>query len=69
MAYVDYKDGQRLELDVLKGKHTFNGLVQALMRMHSRPDEIKAIFPEVHAELLARYNAPGGLLEGEKEGL
>jgi len=65
MSYEEYKDGQRLELDVLEGKHTFNGLVQALIRMHSKSDEIKAIFPDVYTELLARYNAPGGLLEGE----
>ena len=65
MSYKDYKDGQKLELEVLEGTHTYNGVIQALIRMYHDPSILKSIFPEVHADLLARYHAQGGLLPGE----
>lgn len=46
---------------------SFYSLVMATMRRadDQNLDALKLIFPEIHQELKARYNAPGGILPGE----
>jgi hypothetical protein len=63
MSLYDYEQGREIESQ----GHPFYALVQAAMRQADSDNilRLQAAFPEVHAELTARYNAPGGLLEGE----
>lgn len=63
MSYFDYLKGQELVgQDV-----PFYALIQAAMRRADTDNlaRLEAAFPEVLAELRARYDAPGGLLPGE----
>lgn len=48
---------------------TFHGLLMAAMRQADSENvaRLRMVFPEVHAELDARYNAPGGYVEGDPE--
>jgi hypothetical protein len=50
------------------GKYEFYALLMAAMRNADTRNIaiLKRGFPEVWAELDARYHAPGGLLEGEE---
>lgn len=63
MGYFDYKQGQ--EIAVLG--YSFNAVIQAAMRQADTDnlEKLKAGFPAVYRDLFDRYNAPGGLLEGE----
>ncbi len=63
MSYHDYRESQRIEL---KG-YSFYAIVMAAMRQAdtANTELLVEAFPQVHAELSQRYNAPGGLLEGE----
>tara|TARA_R110002126_G_scaffold81426_1_gene200667 strand:- start:5562 stop:5759 length:198 start_codon:yes stop_codon:yes gene_type:complete len=49
-------------------KESFYALLMAAMRKadSANAEKLDAAFPGVWAELQARYNAPGGLLEGEE---
>jgi hypothetical protein len=63
MSRYDYQASQRItDLDP-----PFYALVMAAMRKADTRNEqkLRAAWPEVWDELLARYNAPGGLLPGE----
>lgn len=63
MSHFDYICGQ----DIARHDFPFGALVQAAMRQaDTKNAELLAqAFPEVHEELIARYNAAGGLLAGE----
>lgn len=63
MSLFDYEAGRAIEAE----GYPFYAIVQAAMRQADTDNlmRLQAAFPEVHAELLARYNAPGGVLEGE----
>ena len=63
MSLYDYEQGRVIE----SHGHPFYALIQAAMRQADSDNilRLQAAFPEVHAELHARYTAPGGLLEGE----
>lgn len=63
MSLYDYESGQRIEAE----GYPFYALVQAAMRQADSDNilRLQAAFPEVHAELTERYNAPGGLLASE----
>lgn len=49
--------------------YSFYGLIQAAMRKADSQNQaiLRAAWPDVWEELVARYNAPGGYLEGERE--
>jgi hypothetical protein len=49
--------------------YPFYALIMAAMRQADdiNIDKLRDAWPEVHGELTLRYNAPGGLLEGEHD--
>lgn len=59
----DYEESKRIAAQ----DYSFHGMLMALMRKadSTNIELLKAAFPDVWAELDARYNAPGGLLPGE----
>jgi hypothetical protein len=63
MSRYDYLIGQKIEAE----GYPFYALVQAAMRQADSQniEKLRWTFPEIHNELQARYNAPGGYLEGE----
>ena len=63
MSLYDYRVGQMIEAE----GYPFYALIQAAMRQadSTNIEKLRRVFPQVHAELQARYNAPGGLLPGE----
>lgn len=65
MTLYDYRISQRLELEDVP----FYALIMAAMRKADSRNLVKlmAAWPEVHAELLERYHAPGGLIGSEAE--
>ncbi|MDD5045156.1 MAG: hypothetical protein PHG51_06430 [Candidatus Omnitrophica bacterium] len=67
MSLYDYKIGAKICLDY--GDDEFYGIIQAAMRMADTDnlEKLKAAFPEVWADLQARYKAPGGKLAGDPE--
>lgn len=48
----------------------FDAIIQAAMRQADSTNlaKLKVAWPEEWEDLQARYNAPGGLLEGERAG-
>lgn len=58
--YVESKELDRMGI-------SFYGLVMAAMRQADDENlaRLRSAFPQVWAELQARYNAPGGALPGE----
>jgi len=67
MSYKDYKDGQRLELITLEADIGFYGIIQCAMRRADtdNTEKLRSAFPRTYLDLTRRYNAPGGLLDGE----
>ncbi len=63
MSYYDYIEGR----EIASQGRSFYGLIQAAMRQADtdNTEKLRSMFPEVHEELTQRYNAPGGILEGE----
>jgi len=66
MSKRDYEVGRLVESAFRDDD--YYGVVQGLMRMSDSDNILKLqrAFPEVHAELVARYNAPGGIFPGEE---
>ena len=66
MSFYDY----RASLQITAAHYPFYALIMAAMRQADTDNskKLEQDFPEVRAELLTRYNAPGGLLEDEIEG-
>lgn len=64
MSLYDYKQGLRIGAQ----DYPFYALIQAAMRQADTDnlERLKQAFPDVWAELLQRYDAPGGVLEDEK---
>lgn len=64
MSLYDYKVSQELFVD----DTPFYGLIMAAMRCADTRNQVllKRVWPEVWDELEARYNAPGGRLEGDQ---
>lgn len=54
---------------VLEGDPPFYALIMAAMKRADtfNLEKLRALFPEVHAEYQARYDAPRGLLPGERD--
>lgn len=65
MSLYDY----RLSLELIRDDPPFYALVMAAMRRADTDNaaRLRAAFPEVHAELDARYNAPGGVLASDPQ--
>ena len=66
MSLHDYDVSRELE----RADHPFYGLIMAAMRRADTDNLAKLTdaWPEVYAELDARYNAPGGLLPPRRYG-
>ena len=64
MSLYDYKVSQELDT----GEVSFYGLIMAAMRRADTRNllQLQYAWPEVWAELEARYNAPGGRLEADQ---
>jgi len=62
----DYQVGRHIIVEL---NPTFYGVIQCAMRLADTDnlEKLKEAFPREWADLQARYNAPGGLLEGESE--
>lgn len=67
MSLRDYEVSREIERQEDWGED-FYALVMVLMRHADTANQVKlrAAWPEVWAELEERYNAPGGLLVGER---
>jgi len=65
MSLYDYRVGQEIESQ----GYPFYALIQAAMRQADTDNlqKLREAFPNTHKELLARYNAPGGLMKGDPE--
>ena len=65
MSLFDYKASIEIEAE----GYPFYALVMACMRQADSTNivRLRDAFPSVYHELFARYNAPGGVLQGEKE--
>lgn len=65
MSLYDYEASKRIALD----DPPFSALIMAAMRKADdiNTAKLKAAWPETYAEIRERYNAPGGLLERERE--
>lgn len=65
MSLFDYRVSQKIALE----DPPFYGIVMAAMRKADtiNLDKLKISFPEVWIELQKRYDAPGGVLSGERE--
>jgi len=64
MSHYDYKRST----EMARGNYTFAAYIMGAMR---KADDrnlylLKAAWPEIFEEFEARYNAPGGILEGER---
>lgn len=63
MSLYDYQESQKIAVQ----DFGFYALIMAAMRKADTDNlyRLQRLFPETWRELLARYNAPGGKLEGE----
>lgn len=63
MSYYDYIAGRSIAAE----DYPFYALIQAAMREADTEnlEKLKLAFPDTYEELMNRYDAPGGLLEGE----
>ena len=63
MSYHEYRESQEIAVK----DHGFYALIMAAMRKADTENlfKLQRLFPETWQELRARYNAPGGKLEGE----
>lgn len=66
MSLHEYEEGR----DIAVKDPPFYALIQAAMRMADSDnlEMLKGCWPEVWVELLARSNAPGGMLQSEIKG-
>ena len=71
MSYHHYISGREIEKARYEHNWPFYGLIQAAMRGADTEnlEKLKAAWPEVYADLKARYDAPGGYLptDGRRE--
>ena len=64
MSHYDYRVSQQISAQ----DYPFYALLMAAMRQADTDniEKLKQAWPAIFNELLTRYNAPGGLLEGEE---
>ena len=60
MSYFDYRESQRIAAE----DYSFYALIMASMRQADTGncELLRSAFPEIWADLDARYHAPGGIL-------
>lgn len=65
MSLFDYKQS----IDITARDYSFYALIMAAMRQADTYNlsRLQNEFPEVHIELVKRYNAPGGVLPEEEK--
>ena len=65
MSFYDY----RVSADIVRSDPPFDAIIMAAMRKADTVNahRLRSAFPELHAELVARYNAPGAILPGDPE--
>ena len=65
MSYYDYEVSRSLT----QGDWPFNAIIMAAMRQADTVNlrKLQRAWPQIWGELRQRYDAPGGLLEGELE--
>ena len=65
--YFDYRESQKISAE----GYSFHALIIAAMRKAdtSNMNKLKAIFPEVYDEFVARYNATAGVLDSDAESI
>jgi len=63
MSHFDYEMSKKIAME----DYPFYALIMAAMRQADtmNSQKLQMAFPQVYQELHARYNAPGGKLEGE----
>lgn len=63
MSLYDYRKAQEIQAE----DHPFYALIMCAMKQADTTNaaKLREAFPEVHAELAKRYDAPGGILENE----
>jgi len=63
MSLYEYRES----IEISAKAYQFYALVMAAMRQadSNNIEKLKEAFPSVHAELLARYHAPGGQLAND----
>lgn len=66
VSHFDYKMSQKISAE----DFPFYALIMAAIRQADSDnlEALKEAFPETYHELRERYNAPGGLLPGERSG-
>jgi hypothetical protein len=64
VSHFDYQASKKIAMQ----DYPFHGIVMAAMRQADSKNlaKLKRAWPEVWADLDARYNAPGGLLDDER---
>lgn len=64
MSRFDYD----VSREIAKNDPPFASLIMAAMRKADSINiaKLAAVFPEIHDEVRARHNAPGGMLESER---
>jgi hypothetical protein len=65
MSLYDYQASQAIAAE----DYPFHALIMGAMRKADTPNmwKLQDAFPEVWEELQARYDAPGGLINGEND--
>jgi hypothetical protein len=71
MTYDSDYFSYRASVELGKNDPDFYGLVMAAMRKADsfNAERLRRAFPEVWDDLQARYNAPGGILDSDPDGL
>ena len=64
MSHYDYAVSRQIDAD----DYPFAALIMAALRKADSTNaaKIQAAWPDIAAELQARYNAPGGVLPGDR---
>jgi hypothetical protein len=64
MSHLDYQASKKIAMQ----DYPFCALIMAAMRQAGGRNyaKLRLAYPEIEAELRARYNAPGGLLDNER---
>lgn len=64
MSLYDYEESKRIAAQ----DYSFKALIMAAVRQANTSNNavLREAFPSIHHELVSRYNAPGGLLPGER---
>jgi hypothetical protein len=67
-GFRDYEMGKLILIESSLNSDDFYGVIQCAMRLADTDnlEKLKSVFPKEWTDLQTRYDAPGGLLEGER---